>query len=119
MGSSQKANGDVHHLDHFVIAVMDPARAEKFYSDVLGAYTLKTQNAPNMTRIFMKLGENHVGLFSQGKATLPKRDSVNSYPRHSFQVPEKSGAGRNSRCRVLAKWLCPAKKGRRGFRRAS
>jgi catechol 2,3-dioxygenase-like lactoylglutathione lyase family enzyme len=41
-----------------------------------------------MTRIFMKLGENHVGLFSQGKVTLPKRDSVNSYPRHSFQVPE-------------------------------
>ena len=90
MGSSLKANGDVHHLDHFVIAVMDPARAEKFYTDVLGAYTLKTQNAPNMTRIFMKLGENHVGLFSQGKATLPKRDSTNSYPRHSFQVPESA-----------------------------
>ena len=70
MGANLKANGDVHHLDHFVIAVMDPARAEKFYSEVLGAYTLKTQNAPNMTRIFMKLGENHVGLFSQGKATL-------------------------------------------------
>jgi catechol 2,3-dioxygenase-like lactoylglutathione lyase family enzyme len=90
MGSSLKANGDVHHLDHFVIAVMDPARAEKFYSDVLGAYTLKAQNAPNMTRIFMKLGENHVGLFSQGKVTLPKRDSANSYPRHSFQVPQSA-----------------------------
>ena len=89
MSGNTKANGDVHHLDHFVIAVMDPQRAEKFYSEVLGAYTLKTQNAPNMTRIFMKLGENHVGLFSQGKATLPKRDSVNSYPRHSFQVPER------------------------------
>ena len=88
MGGNTKANGDVHHLDHFVVAVMDPQRAEKFYSEVLGAYTLKTQNAPNMTRIFMKLGENHVGLFSQGKAMLPKRDSVNSYPRHSFQVPE-------------------------------
>lgn len=87
MGSGPQANCDVHHLDHFVIAVMDPARAEKFYSEVLGAYTLKTQNSPNMTRIFMKLGENHVGLFSQGQATLPKRDSVNSYPRHSFQVP--------------------------------
>jgi extradiol dioxygenase family protein len=41
-----------------------------------------------MTRVFMKLGENHVGLFSQGKVTLPKRESVNSFPRHSFQVPE-------------------------------
>src|SRR5215475_10836540 len=88
MGGKTTAKGDVHHLDHFVVAVMDPVRAEKFYSEVMGAYTLKTQNAPNMTRIFMKLGENHVGLFSQGKTTLPKRDSVNSYPRHSFQVPE-------------------------------
>ena len=89
MGGNITANGDVHHLDHFVVAVMDPARAEKFYTEVMGARTLKTQNSPNMTRIFMKLGENHVGLFSQGKATLPKRESANSYPRHSFQVPEE------------------------------
>lgn len=88
MGGNMKANGDVHHLDHFVVAVMDPDRAEKFYTEVLGARTLKYENSPNMTRVFMKLGENHVGLFSQGKATLPKRESANSYPRHSFQVPE-------------------------------
>jgi catechol-2,3-dioxygenase len=87
MSGNGKANGDVHHLDHFVVAVMEPDRAEKFYTEVLGARTLKTQNAPNMTRIFMKLGENHVGLFSQGKNQLPKRDSANSYPRHSFEVP--------------------------------
>jgi len=88
MGAETNAKGDVRHLDHFVVAVMNPERAEKFYSGVLGARTLKTQNTPNMTRIFMKLGENHVGLFSQGKATLPKRESVNSFPRHSFLVPE-------------------------------
>jgi catechol 2,3-dioxygenase-like lactoylglutathione lyase family enzyme len=87
MSGNAKANGDVHHLDHFVVAVMEPDRAEKFYTEVLGARTLKTQNAPNMTRIFMKLGENHVGLFSQGKNQLPKRDSANSFPRHSFEVP--------------------------------
>jgi catechol-2,3-dioxygenase len=87
MGGNLKANGDVHHLDHFVIAVMQPDRAEKFYTEVMGARTLKSQNEPNMTRIFMKLGENHVGLFSQGKNVLPKRESANSYPRHSFQVP--------------------------------
>ena len=63
---------------------MDPVRAEKFYSEVLGARTLKTQNSPNMTRIFMKLGENHVGLFSQGKATLPKRESVELLPASFF-----------------------------------
>jgi catechol 2,3-dioxygenase-like lactoylglutathione lyase family enzyme len=88
MGAETKAKGDVHHLDHFVVAVMDPDRAEKFYTEVMGARTLKYENAPNMTRVFMKLGENHVGLFSQGKATLPKREISNSYPRHSFQVPE-------------------------------
>jgi catechol 2,3-dioxygenase-like lactoylglutathione lyase family enzyme len=88
MGAENMAKGDVHHLDHFVVAVMQPDRAEKFYSEVLGARTLKTQNSPNMTRIFMKLGENHVGLFSQGRNQLPKRESANSYPRHSFQVPE-------------------------------
>ena len=82
-----KANGDVRHLDHFVVAVMDAERAEKFYTEVLGAKTLKYENSPNMTRVFMKLGENHIGLFSQGKAILPKRDGVNSFPRHSFQVP--------------------------------
>jgi len=87
MGDNTKANGDVHHLDHFVIAVMQPDRAEKFYTEVMGARTLKSQNEPNMTRIFMKLGENHVGLFSQGKNVLPKRESANSFPRHSFQVP--------------------------------
>jgi catechol 2,3-dioxygenase-like lactoylglutathione lyase family enzyme len=88
MGAQAKANGDVHHLDHFVVAVMNPERAEKFYSEVLGARTLKYENSPNMTRVFMKLGENHVGLFSQGKTTLPKRENADSYPRHSFQVPE-------------------------------
>ena len=87
MGDHTKANGDVHHLDHFVIAVMQPDRAEKFYTEVMGARTLKSQNEPNMTRIFMKLGENHVGLFSQGKNVLPKRESANSFPRHSFLVP--------------------------------
>ncbi len=88
MSGNMKANGDVHHLDHFVVAVMNPDRAEKFYTEVMGARTLKYENSPNMTRVFMKLGENHVGLFSQGTATLPKRESANSYPRHSFQVPE-------------------------------
>ncbi len=87
MSGNAKANGDVHHLDHFVVAVMEPDRAEKFFTEVMGARTLKSQNEPKMTRIFMKLGENHIGLFSQGSNKLPKRDSANSYPRHSFEVP--------------------------------
>jgi catechol-2,3-dioxygenase len=87
MSAEIKSKGDVRHLDHFVVAVMNPDRAEKFYSEVLGARTLKREDTPNMTRVFMKLGENHVGLFSQEKATLPKRESAASYPRHSFLVP--------------------------------
>jgi catechol-2,3-dioxygenase len=88
MGAEINAKGNVRHLDHFVVAVMDADRAEKFYSEVLGARTLKRFDSPNMNRVFMKLGENHVGLFSQGKAMLPKRESAASYPRHSFLVPE-------------------------------
>jgi catechol-2,3-dioxygenase len=86
MSSEINAKGNVRHLDHFVVAVMDADRAEKFYSEVLGARTLKRFDSPNMNRVFMKLGENHVGLFSQGKAALPKRESAASYPRHSFLV---------------------------------
>jgi catechol 2,3-dioxygenase-like lactoylglutathione lyase family enzyme len=100
-----KANGDVRHLDHFVVAVMDAERAEKFYTDVLGAKTLKYENSPNMTRVFMKLGENHVGLFSQGKATLPKRDSVNSFPRHSFQVPADQFDSRADKIRAASAFV--------------
>jgi len=88
MSAETKAKGDVRHLDHFVVAVMDADRAEKFYTEVLGARTLKRQDTPNMSRVFMKLGQNHVGLFTQGKTTLPKRESTASYPRHSFLVPE-------------------------------
>ena len=89
MGSEAKPTGDVRHLDHFVVAVMDADRAEKFYTEVLGAKILKRFDSPNMNRVFMKLGENHVGLFSQGKTTLPKCESAASYPRHSFVVPER------------------------------
>ena len=66
MSGNVKANGDVKHIDHFVVAVMEPERAEKFFTEVMGARTLKSENEPKMTRIFMKLGENHIGLFSQG-----------------------------------------------------
>ena len=93
------AKGDVKHLDHFVVAVMEPDRAEKFFTEVMGAYTLKSENEPRMTRIFMKLGENHIGLFSQGSNKLPDRQSVNSYPRHSFQVPEAEYDGMAARVR--------------------
>ena len=46
METETKAKGDVRHLDHFVVAVMDAERAEKFYTEVLGARTLKYENRP-------------------------------------------------------------------------
>jgi catechol 2,3-dioxygenase-like lactoylglutathione lyase family enzyme len=105
MSDNAKANGDVHHLDHFVIAVMEPERAEKFFTEVMGARTLKSENEPRMTRIFMKLGENHIGLFSQGSNKLPKRESVNSYPRHSFQVPAADYDGMVQRIRQTSSFV--------------
>lgn len=99
------AKGEVRHLDHFVVAVMEPDRAEKFFTEVMGARTLKSENEPNMTRIFMKLGENHIGLFSQGKNKLPNRQSANSYPRHSFQVPENEYEAMAARVRKASPFV--------------
>ena len=36
MGTEAKAKGDIRHLDHFVVAVMDADRAEKFYTEISG-----------------------------------------------------------------------------------
>lgn len=80
--------GQVRHLDHFVLPVMDPERAEKFYTEVLGARVLNKVVDPALTRIFAKVGQNHVGLFSQSKAVIPKRETVDSYPRCAFLLPE-------------------------------
>ena len=66
MSGNVKANGDVRHIDHFVVAVMEPERAEKFFTEVMGARTLKSENEPRMTRIFMKLGENHMRAIFSG-----------------------------------------------------
>lgn len=88
MDSSNKANGVVNHLDHFVLPVTNPDRAEKFYTEVMGARTLKREGDSSVTRIFMKLGENHIGLFSQNKAVMPKRERLDGYPRAAFGVPE-------------------------------
>lgn len=67
MRAEQLAKGDLHHLDHFVVAVMSPDRAEKFYREVLGARTLKRHDSPNMARIFMKLERTTWDFFHRGK----------------------------------------------------
>jgi catechol-2,3-dioxygenase len=85
--ATQKATGDVRHLDHFVLPAMDPGRAEKFYAEILGGRTLQKQSDESLTRIFMKVGQNHIGLFSQSRATIPKRETVESYPRCAFTLP--------------------------------
>src|SRR5574341_1393670 len=87
MESSSHAAGIVRHLDHFVLPVVDPDRAERFYAGVLGGRVLKKMTDPSVTRIFIKLGQNHVGLFSQNKATIPQPEFLDSFPRHGFLAP--------------------------------
>ena len=81
--------GKVQGLDHFVMPAMDTERAERFYRDVLGGRIIAsgTDFGGHGTRVFVKLGQNHVGLFSQPKATIPKRETADSYPRGAFVVP--------------------------------
>jgi catechol 2,3-dioxygenase-like lactoylglutathione lyase family enzyme len=84
MEKSPTVEGRVHHLDHFVLPVLDPDRAENFYREVLGGRTLRKMTDPSVTRIFVKIGQNHVGLFSQNKATIPKPETLDSFPRYGF-----------------------------------
>lgn len=81
-----------------VLPVMSPDRAEKFYIQVMGARTLKREGDSSVTRIFMKLGENHIGLFSQ-KAPMPQRDRVDGYPRAAFAIPENDFAALSDKIR--------------------
>ena len=89
MEKSINAPGTVQHLDHFVLPVIDPDRAERFYVEVLGGRTLRRMVDPSVTRIFVKVGQNHVGLFSQNKATIPKPETLDSFPRCGFVAPGK------------------------------
>ncbi len=86
MDKDRKTLGEVRHLDHFVLPAMNPERAERFYVEVLGGRVLTRHSDPTVTRIFMKVGANHIGLFSQTKA-IPKRETVDTYPRCAFVVP--------------------------------
>ena len=106
MATATQVEGKVQHLDHFVLPVMEPERAEKFYTEILGARVLSRVIDPGLTRIFAKVGENHVGLFSQSKAAIPKRETVDSYPRCAFLLPEagfEAAAGKVRRMSGLVK----------------
>ena len=71
MGTEAKTKGDVRHLDHFVVAVMDADRAEKFYTEILGARTLKRFDSPNMNRVFMKWGKTMSDCFLRERLSCP------------------------------------------------
>ena len=87
METSTNAAGVVQHLDHFVLPVTQPERAEKFYVDILGGRVLKKMADPSVTRIFIKIGVNHVGLFSQNQATIPAPETLDAFPRYGFVAP--------------------------------
>ena len=84
---SNQAAGVVHHLDHFVMPVAEADRAQKFYVEVLGARVLKRMSDTSVTRIFVKVGQNHIGLFSQNKAGMPDPGDLKGFPRHGFIAP--------------------------------
>ena len=81
---SDHSAGIVHHLDHFVVPVAEADRAQKFYVEVLGGRVLKRMSDPSVTRIFVKVGQNHIGLFSQNKARMPDPGDLQGFPRHGF-----------------------------------
>lgn len=112
MEKSVEAAGVVQHLDHFVLPVVDAERAERFYTEALGARFLYRRSDPTMTRIFMKVGQNHVGLFSQNKATIPKRNTLNSYPRGAFVVPGNEFEKVAARIRSMSSLVGPIENGR-------
>jgi catechol 2,3-dioxygenase-like lactoylglutathione lyase family enzyme len=41
---------------------------------------------PSVVRIFIKVGQNHIGLFSQGKAAIPTPETLDSFPRYGWVV---------------------------------
>lgn len=87
---ASQAAGKVKHLDHFAIPAMDLGRAERFYTEVLGGKVIiKDPQVPG--GIFLKMGrQHHLGLFTQekSKARIPKRDTVDSFPRVAFELSE-------------------------------
>lgn len=96
MDASTNAAGIVQHLDHFVLPVMQPERAERFYVEVLGGKILRKMNDASVSRTFIKLGQNHIGLFSQNKATISHPGTLDSFPRYGFVV-----SGRDFEKRML------------------
>lgn len=92
MKRATAAPGGVNHLDHFVLPVMDPERGEQFYREVLGGRVVQRMSDPAVTRIFMKIGENHIGLFSQSRAAIPRPRSLETFPRCAFVIAAESFA---------------------------
>src|SRR3954470_13605262 len=81
---SNQPAGVVYHLDHFVVPVTEADRAQKFYVEVLGTRVLKRMSDASVTRIFVKVGQNHIGLFSQKNASMPDPGDLKGFPRHGF-----------------------------------
>ena len=88
MGANLKANGDVHHLDHFVIAVMDPDSGGKILQRGLGSVHLEDSKRAQHDGIFMKLGEITSDFFS-GKSDAALSATTSTLTRViRFRVPE-------------------------------
>jgi catechol 2,3-dioxygenase-like lactoylglutathione lyase family enzyme len=88
MEQATASPGRVEHLDHLGLPADDTERAEKFYTEVFGSKVIV--KGPCLegrgARVFIKLGQNHIGLFSESGVSIPKVETVGTYPRYAFVV---------------------------------
>jgi catechol-2,3-dioxygenase len=100
----------VSHLDHFALPAMDVDRAERFYTEILNGRVI-TRDSHGPGGVFIKFGvSHHIGLFGQSKAALPKRDTLDSFPRCAFVVPGgefQNIAGKIQQTKSLMKEIGP------------
>jgi catechol 2,3-dioxygenase-like lactoylglutathione lyase family enzyme len=85
------APGEVRHFDHFALPTGSIERSEKFYTEVLGLRTI-VKGPPRIPGgIFMKIGaKHHLGFFEHRPVNtgfMPKRDSIDGFPRVALAVP--------------------------------
>ena len=92
MGANLKANGDVHHLDHFVIAVMDPDSGGKILQRGLGSVHLEDSKRAQHDAHLHEAGRKSRGTFFSGKS-----DAAQARQRQLLPASFLSSAGKRIR----------------------
>src|SRR5258706_14361683 len=88
--------GEVRQFDRFALPTGSIERSEKFYTEVLGLRTI-VKCAPRIPGgIFMKSGaKHHLGFFEHRQVNtgfMPKRETIDGFPRVALAVPSSDFA---------------------------